>query len=247
MKSHNTYSNEDISAYIDGELDSEERALILFDEQADAALAQRINDARILKEKVQLTFLDIRKKDNNEKLFNSKIFAGYHKSIAASLLLLVLFISLFTYNLQQQGNLITAKQLIKNTPVISAHKIDDFVGDHKRIVINLSQYQSENFDDTLYYIEKLLKDKSSSLFMVEIIANKQGLKALDVETSSHAERMSQLDYQFDNMKIIACAKSLASLAEKGDPIQLLKSIMITPSAAKQVARRTSEGWLYLKI
>ena len=53
--------------------------------------------------------------------------------------------------------------------------------------------------------------------------------------------------QFDSLDVVACAKSMADLAASGDPIQLMKSIMTTPSAAAQVAKRMSEGWIYLKL
>jgi len=33
----------------------------------------------------------------------------------------------------------------------------------------------------------------------------------------------------------------------GEPVNLLKSILTTPMAAQQVARRTAEGWVYIKI
>ena len=46
MNTQSQYSDEHINAYIDSELDNEERARLLFDEQQDTSLAQRINDAR---------------------------------------------------------------------------------------------------------------------------------------------------------------------------------------------------------
>ena len=59
MNKQNQYSDEHINAYIDSELDNDERTRLLFDEQQDTVLAQRINDARILKEKVQLAYSDL--------------------------------------------------------------------------------------------------------------------------------------------------------------------------------------------
>jgi len=247
MKQHNTYSNEYINAYIDGELDSEERACILFDEQTDEELAQRINETRMLKEKIQLTYANIKKKENEKHLFSCTAFANRHRSFVATLLLFSVIATMFTYNMRNADELIAAKQLINNTQAIPAATINNAVGDHKRVVINISQYQPQTFDETINNIEALLKSKDGTSFKLEIVANKQGLKALDTETSIHAERINQLANQFGNLKVVACAKSLAKLASEGDPIQLMKSIMITPSAAEQVAKRTGAGWLYLKI
>jgi len=247
MKQHNTYSDEYINAYIDGELDSEERACILFDEQTDDELAQRINETRMLKEKIQLTYSDITKKENEKRSFSCTAFSSRHRSFVAALLLFSVIATILTYNMRSNDELIAAKRLINNTQAIPAIAINTAVGDHEHVIINISQYQPKKFGETISSIETLLKNKNSTSFKLEIVANKQGLKALDTETSMHAERISQLTARFDNLKVVACAKSLAKLAAEGNPIQLMKSIMITPSAAEQVAKRTGAGWLYLKI
>lgn len=248
MNDHNKYSDEYISAYIDGELDNDERARLLFAEQQNAKLAKRICEARILKEKVQLAFSDVADTKEPKQSFNCIAFAKYHRALAASLLLFTAVSSLFLYNLNSDVSLIIAQQLITSTQPISAQRISKAVGDNKHVVINIAQYHPEQFSETVNHIEALLQQhKEDKTFRVEIVANKQGLKSLDTETSIHAARIYQLTQQFDNLKVVACAKSLAKLAAEGDPIQLMTSIMITPSAAQQIARRTEQGWLYLKI
>ena len=148
----------------------------------------------------------------------------------------------------KDDELLLARQLIKNTQPIAADNIRQAIGSKEHIVINISQYQARDFDNTIDHIEQLLiQNRTNESFNIEIVANNNGLKALDTITSAHAERINQIAGKFTNLKVIACAKSLADLASEGDPVQLMKSIMITPSAAQQVAKRTSEGWLYLKI
>lgn len=247
MNGQNTYSDEYISAYIDGELDSEERAHLLFDEQTDEELAQRINETRMLKEKIQLTYSEIGNRKNVKKSFSCTAFVSKHRALAASLLIFSVAMAMLTYNMGGNDSLIMAKQLIKNTQPISANSINDVIGAHNRVVINVSKYDPQNFSNTINSIETLLQGKDNSLFKVEIVANGQGLKSLDEETSIHAQQIRQLANRFDNLEVVACAKSLAKLAAEGDPIRLMKSIMITSSAAEQVAKRTSAGWLYLKI
>jgi intracellular sulfur oxidation DsrE/DsrF family protein len=248
MSDKNIYSDEFISAYIDGELDNDERARLLFDEQQDTELAQRINAARTLKEKVQLAFSDVANAKDTKRPFSCAAFANRHRALVASLFLLTTIISIITYNIIRNDSLIVAKQLIENTQVIPAKGISDAVGTNQRVVINISKYHPQNFSETIDHIETLLNDhKNDGFFNVEIVANGQGLKVLDTKTSTHAARLNQLAEQFNNLEVIACARSLAELASHGDTVQLMKSIIITPSAAQQVAKRTDEGWLYLKI
>jgi len=248
MREQSQYSDEHISAYIDGELDNEERTRLLFDEQEDAALAQRINDARVLKEKVQLAYSDLTNMNTDKKPFSCAAFVNKPKSLVAGLIVLLTAAALLLPAMMNNEELMLAKQLIKDTRAIMPADMSKTIGKHKRVVINISQYQPEKFDNTLAHIETLLqKNSNDKSFNLEIVANKTGLKALDTKTSLHAQRISLLAKRFNNLDVVACAKSLANLAEEGSPIQLMKSIMITPSAAEQVAKRTREGWLYLKI
>ena len=249
MNDQDKYSDEYINAYIDGELDNDERARLLFDEQENTALAQRINNTRMLKEKIQLAYSNINDTKAETTPFSCSTFASHHRKLVASLLLFTALSAMLVFNLRTNNdNLLLAKQLIENTQPISTNAIDSTIGIHKRVVINISQYNAQNFDDTINTLETLLLDRSDDkLFNLELVADGQGLKALDTETSVHANRINQLANQFNNLEVIACAKSLTKLANDGNPIQLMKSIILTPSAAQQVAKRTGEGWLYLKI
>lgn len=248
MNETNKYSDEHISAFIDGELDKDERTLLLFAEQEDADLAQRINEARMLKEKVQLSFADLPRK-NNTKAFSCRALVNKPLSLVASLIVITAAALLLPAIIDNNNDeLILAKQLIENTDPIAPEAINSAIGTNKHIIINISQYQPESFDNTIAHIETLLqKHKSDSSFSIEVVANKTGLKALDAETSVHAERLSQMASQFSNLEVVACAKSLAKFAEEGDPIQLMKSFMITSSAAERISKRTGDGWLYLKL
>lgn len=247
MKRKNTYSDEYISAFIDGELDEEERAHLLLDEQLDDELALRINETRMLKEKVQLTYANVGEQLLEKQNSACIGFLNKHRALVASLLVLAIITGVTVLPNNNADNLLMAQQLIKNTQTIPASDIATVAGSKKHIIINVSQYDPGSFSQTVSHIETLLQSRDQSLFEVEIVANGQGLKAFDKNTSPFAIQMEQLASRFDNLKIVACAKSLTQLAVTGDPVKLLDSIMITPSAAQQVAKRTTTGWLYIKI
>lgn len=248
MNSQTRYSDEYISAYIDGELDTDESAQLLFDEQQDNDLAQRINNARILKEKVQLAYSDIVDTKKENKPFSCAAFANRHRSLVAGLVIFIAVAFIFTDHMRHDDNLAFAKQLIAHTQVIPSSTIDNVIGTHKHIVINVSQYQPQVFNETIDDIETILQAHSTdNSFKIEIVANSNGLKALDEKTSIHAERIKKLSQRFNNLEVVACAKSLANLASEGNPVQLISDIIITSSATQQVAKRTAQGWLYLKI
>jgi len=248
MNEKNQHSDEFISAYIDGELDNDERARLLYDEQEDKMLAQRITEARILKEKVQLAYSDLYTPHIEKKFSGCTALISRKNSLVATFLLAIIATAFLPTSFVNESNIELAKQLIDNSEVITADAINDAIGNRNRIIINVSQYQPQNFTNTINHIESLLIQHSGNdLFKIEIIVNKSGLKALDVNTSAHAKRIVQLAERFDNLEVIACAKSLTKLAENKHPIELIASIEIIPSTARQVAMRTSDGWLYLKV
>jgi intracellular sulfur oxidation DsrE/DsrF family protein len=248
MKQHTDYSDEHISAYIDGEFDYEERARLLYDEQNDEVLARRINEARILKEKVQLAYSEITDPKLSKRLINCTSFISQNKTLVASFLITCAFVASLFHNVSTVGDLNTAKQLIASTQPITADKIIDAVVSDKQIVIHLSQYEQSSFGDTLEQIELLLEQhKSDTAFNIEIVASMQGLKALDTTSSIYAERISLLAERFDGLEVVACAKSLTALAAEDNPVSLLKSIIMTPSATQQIAKRSKQGWSYIKI
>jgi len=249
MNKQHFYSDEHINAYIDGELDSEERTALLFDEQHDTELAQRISDARALKEKIQLAYADLApQRGRTKKTFNCTKFANKQRTLVASIAILTIAATLLLPFIMDKHEVVVARHLIQNTQAISADKISAAVGNNKRVVINLSQYQPETFDATINHIETLLsRHNSDNAFSLEIVANKNGLKALDTKTSIHSERISLLAERYDNFDVVACMKSMADLAESGNPIKLMKDIMLAPSAAEQVAKRMGDGWIFLKL
>ncbi len=248
MNERDKYSDEHINAYIDGELDNDERALLLFDAQKNSLLMQRINDVRMLKEKVQLAYTGQPVNGGQKKSFSCMVFIKTPKSLVAGLLILIAAAALLSPVITDSDDVLLARKLINNTRPIASADISKTIGTHKKLVINVSQYHPQSFDATVDNIEALLQQHSGDKsFSIEIVANKNGLKALDTETSLHAERISRLARRFDSLDVVACAKSMATLAARGNPILLMKSVMITPSAAEQVAKRMSDGWFYLKL
>lgn len=242
------YSDEYISAFIDGELDHEECVRLLLAEQEDEELARRINKARILKEKVQLAYLDFAQDTDRGNAAKCSSLLGRNRSLVAAFLLLIGVAALLTSVVNRNDDVTRALQLMNNTPPIMAKSMAGAIGTHNRVLIHVSENDEASFAKTIDEIEALLsRHKTASALNIEVIANGQGLKLLDAETSGLALRLEQLSQQFDNLDIVACAKSLAQLASSGEPVNLMKSILTTPSAPQQVARRTSEGWMYLKI
>jgi intracellular sulfur oxidation DsrE/DsrF family protein len=247
MKPTQKFSAEDINAYIDGELDYEERARILIAEQHDEALARKINEVRILKAQVQLAYplLEGHESKCGDSLL-SRLIGGIRGLAAVSALLAVAL--LIFLSIDDRAGIQLAGQLMENARPVAAHDIQGTIGTQHRVIVHISQYRPEQFDDTLNRLERLLMDNHrNASFQVELVANEQGLDALDRRHSRHAAAISRLAERFSNLSVVACALSIAQHAEAGEPVALVDSVMIAPSAAERIAQRAGAGWLYLKI
>lgn len=217
-------------------------------EQEDEELARRINEARILKEKVQMAYREFAQDKNRGNGAQCSSWAGRNLSFVAALLLVVGIAALLTTVVNKNDGINRALQLMNNTPPIMAKSLEAAIGTHNRVVIHVSEYDEATFGTAIDEIEVLLsRPDAANTLNIEVVANGQGLTLLDADASGLALRLQQLSQQFDNLDVVACAKSLAQLASSGEPVNLVKSILTTPSAPEQVARRTAEGWLYLKM
>lgn len=239
------YSDEHISAYIDDELDNEERARILSDEHNDNDLARRISDARTLKEKVQLAYAGIEQTENEAGTTGRLWNPGRARAMVAGLISLLAIASLYVFE-TINADLNATRNLIANTQLTPADSLKSTIGNNRKVLISLSHYQIDTIETALQKIELVLQENSGNALELEFVADKQGLKVLD-ERSPYSKTISRLSTDFDNLEIVACAKSLANLTTEGDSIKLIRSIITTPSAVQQISKRTHEGWFLIRI
>jgi len=241
MTNHKDYSDEHISAYIDGELDTDERARLVSDEQHDDTLKQRINETRLLKEKIQLAYgsaddyAALNAANKTEKTGPGR--RPYYIAVAASLLVLVS--ALFTIDQLEQQNIEGAKQLIASTQGIAPEQLAASIPADRNIIIDLNSYRPDTFDSTLDHLQQLA---ATSRQRIEVVINGEAVSALDANDSPHVKRIIELAERFDNLDIIGCAASITQ-----NPVSLLAETLTTPSTPYEVARRTAEDWLYIKL
>ena len=245
MNAQTKYSDEHINAYIDDELDSEERARLIFDEQNDAELAVRINSARMLKEKVHLAYADIGQEYSRNQTYSDTTDSGLltpMRAAAAVMVMLGAFLVTTLTGGPSDGDLSRASSLIASTDATPSQLIVASAATGDNIVIDLNRYDPAVFDETIANIEKLARGTSAT---VEVVANGQGLQAVETD-SKHATVLAGLADQLDNLDVMVCAATLAA-TESERTVNLLGNIVTTTSVVHQVASRTADGWSYLKL
>jgi uncharacterized protein len=120
----------------------------------------------------------------------------------------------------------------------------------KKVLVHLNQANDEKINATLDTVERVLKAYANSHqpVDVEVVANAGGLQLLRAADSPHAQRVRELQQQYVNLTFLACKTAMDRLREEqGIDLQLLPEVDVTPSALEQILNRLRDGWVYIKV
>ncbi|WP_127475568.1 hypothetical protein [Sulfurivermis fontis] len=82
---------------------------------------------------------------------------------------------------------------------------------------------------------------------LEVVANGEGMALLRSDVSPYPQRTQELIRKYDNLAVLACANTLRWLQEQGVDTRLLPEVGTTKSGLERVVDRLQEGWLYVKV
>lgn len=228
MKKVEQYSEEQINAFVDGELDPEERASLYNEAAHSPELDRRLCQQRTAKELVKHAYDDVPSPRRPGKAsFRRGGFFG--RALAASVLLAVgLSAGFVGHQLidEKQGTATTATQSDK-------------------YLLHVTSGQPEEMLAALEYATELLESSDAGPRQVEIIANEQGLDLLRSDITPYAAEISAL--QANDVVFYACSKTIQRLEEKGVKVQLVPYANPNYTALDRAVTRMQEGWYYEKI
>ena len=247
MTNKNDISNELLNAYLDNELDSEERAEIMTALENDSALAGRLCELRNIKELTQFAY---------SMTHSSQSKATYWKygkqytslAIAASLFLIVgALAGWFAHDGMNVNSVVRAgqQQMASDSSLTSL----PLEAESKKVILHVDTGDAERLKAALDSAEDLLVASAANgnPLELEIIANANGLDLLRVDTAFYADRISELSKKYDNLSILACSRTIKRLQDLGIKIQLVPEAGIAPSALDQIVHRLKQGWVYIKV
>lgn len=243
-KNHKDISNELLNAYLDNELDGDERAEILAALERDKSLAGRLCELRNIKELTQFAYSTPHADDHSPR---QRRFARQYASIAVAATLFLAVGSLvgwFAHDELNASSPIRSQQ----SQVATLDNIDT-VAEQKKVILHIDSAEPEKLLSALDSAEDLLAtsaDRGSPLAL-EIIANAKGLDLLRVDTTPAATRISELSAKYDNLSILACNRAIERLQELGIKVQLVPEAKVAPSALDQIVHRLKQGWVYIKV
>ncbi|HKK06210.1 MAG TPA: DsrE family protein [Gammaproteobacteria bacterium] len=243
MSAKEKFSDEFINAFLDGQLDADERSRLLDEVRRDPALSGRVCELQKVREMVQLAYHNVAVPQRYRQpapVFSTR----YAKALAASMLLaLGVLVGWFTNAAVDQPNSLLEMARTVQTPP-GAH------GKVWHVMLHVSTADPVRLNTLLDETDHLLRYSAHSTqkVRVEVLTNGNGLELLSADNSPYASRIRQMQREYGNLTFLACHKALQRLKhDKGINLDLVKGAKVVPSAMGEIIKRQREGWTYIHI
>ena len=235
-----------IHAYIDNELDVEDRAELLEAMHTDAGLRDQVCELRRIKDLVQQAYIV-----PPPPVFQPRTRKhGPLRTLIARCAVIVLMLLSFA-----GGWLIHSRKdepLLEHLAALGAVHLQNAAGSHSlpppRVLLHVATDNPVKFAGTLRQASYLLKTGRKEGIEVEVVANAGGLKLLEANGNSNfANRIRNMMREHPNLHFVACGITVHNLEAAGVPVDLIRHVSVAPSAVEEVVKRLREGWMYVNI
>jgi uncharacterized protein len=234
MKKDEHFSEEQLNAFVDGELDPEEKSRLYNESAKSPELDMRLCQTRKLKELVRHAYDDVPapQRPRGPTLRRSGPFG---RALVAGVLLAIGATSGYLGH-----GLISAEPA--NTSAATAQVLEQ----PENYLLHVVSGDPEQMYSALSHAKFLLDSADEGeIRRIEIVANERGLDLLRSDVTPYAEEIRAL--QKNNVVFYACARSIQRLEEKGVEVILVPDTRQDYTALDRVVMRMQDGWKYEKI
>ncbi|TDY04279.1 DsrE family protein [Thiohalophilus thiocyanatoxydans] len=238
------FSDEHLNAYLDNQLDSEERSLLLEELRRDQQLAERVCKLQKVQDMVQLAYHNVASEQDARQAHRR--WPIYFAQTASALLILGLGLSIGWFSHDTFKRPASLFEMAQSAQVAAEPQPDDEL----KLMLHVNSDDPSRLQTVLDEAEYLLRTSRNKerKLRIEIMANGEGLKLLQENNTAYAKRVNTLNSQYQNVRFMACRIALNRYEEEnGMSIELLPDVDIIPSAMQEALLRQREGWTYLRI
>lgn len=244
MNRRNDISDELLNAFIDNELEPEDRDRLFAAINQDDALKNRACDLHEMKKMLQHAYElpQVTAASATKKLSGRQRF--YLQGLAASLALL-LFGGASGWMFSAA---LASTSLPKVAHLIKTIQSDTNVEEPDKIIVQVSNANPIRLKAALDETENLLENykQAHRPLKMEIIANGGGVDLLRDGISPFERRVSTMQAKYANLHFYACNETVTALQKKGVVVRLLPNIGLATSALDEINKRVRQGWDYVR-
>lgn len=229
MKKDDHFSEEQLNAFVDGELDPEEKSRLYNRAAKSPELDRRLCQQRKLKELVDHAYKNVPQPAKPKNTPLSK--GGLLTRAVAAVALVVMGLT---------GGMLAHDYLDENQATVApVAKVSNYLlhvtsGEPEQMLAALEQAQT--------LLESAQDDEARQ---VEIVANEQGLDLLRRDVTPYARQISAL--QDRDVIFYACSRTIERLRASGVDVVLVPETNTEYTALDRVVTRMQAGWVYEKI
>ena len=242
-------SNEQLNAFVDGELDVPEKDSLFSMLESDADLVQKVCELRAVKELVRHGYTEL--PGLASKPDWAQQFYVPQSLVAGVMLVLGLTLGWMGHGWNQPQPVMQAAHAMPQLeagalrPVSLAGVTEDM---HK-IVLHVDSADPAKFKTLLDDVDFLTQHQAALGLpvQVEVVASSYGLNLLRTDVTPYAARVRALVDQHPNVVFVACNQTMQRLHKEGVNVKLLPHTRVAPTATEEVVNRLHSGWTYIKV
>lgn len=247
MKELLPVSEEILNAFVDGELESEERDYVLTLEATNTDVAKAICEVRRLKNLVKAASAEESEigKIPNISFSSTRCFKI---SYVAASIVLAFTVIIFSISNQKNPDIMFATEstyLDRDSLLTAASKKQNL-----NLVLHLKSAEVKQTTKLLQVLESVLQTSAryQKNLQIEVVASGPGLHMLQKQSSVYTNKITAIGNKHKNVSFIACGNTLHNLQKKtGKKIQIVKQAMLVDSGPKWVKQRQEKGWAYILL
>jgi uncharacterized protein len=243
-----TFSDELLNAYVDGELDEAEKAQLLEALCHDEALNTRVCDLQKVRELLRHAY-EHPPAPPSQRPQNTSQWRG--AGIAAGIMLTVgTLLGWGLHGYQSPNHQLPNSELLDIAQSMQMSSLTANNDGTWRVVLHVTTDDPRRLKTVLDEAEGLLENRRdhNTPVEVEILANGRGLDLLRTRTSPYADRIQALQARYNNVAFKACQRAIDRVQrEQNITVKLLPAARTVPTAIGEVIHRQREGWAYVRI
>ena len=244
MSGQDRVSEETVNAYVDNQLDIEEKERVFTELERDEELNRRVCELRKLRDLMQDAYREPPPPARRANVMHR--LTPVISRVAAVVLLLAIGATSGWLGHMQWTKAERVREANAGLQIAEAKRL---IGLQQNVILHLTNGDPKTLNTALNEAQSLLNVYKSSgkRLQLEIVANDTGLNLLRSDVSPYKGRVEQLIHEYDNVTFMACAKAMQRLKEQGTRVNLLPNTKVVPSALSQIVKRLDQGWLYIKV
>lgn len=241
-------SDEQLHAFVDGQLGPEEQEHIFSALKQDEDLRRKVCEIRRMQDMVRHAYAEMPSAPAQPAPRRRWRLSD---AVAASVLLAVGAAAGWLANGPQETTALPEQVAYERQDLDAFQTVQllSAQGMQQNVVLHITTSDASKLGYALDEVESLLSSYRARGIPIklEVVANGEGMALLRSDVSPYPQRTQELIRKYDNLAVVACANTLRWLQDQGVDTRLLPEVGTTKSGLERVVDRLQEGWLYVKV